>query len=35
MMFITEMKCTFKAVGTPPTLILQPMPVEAEVLLCI
>jgi hypothetical protein len=27
MMFATEMKCTYKAVETPPTLILQPMPV--------
>jgi hypothetical protein len=28
MTFIMEMKCTFKAVETPPTLILQPMLVE-------
>jgi hypothetical protein len=26
MMFIMEMKCTFKAVEPPPTLLLQPMP---------
>jgi hypothetical protein len=27
MMFDMEMKCTFQTVETPPTLMLQPMPV--------
>jgi hypothetical protein len=35
MMFIMEMKCTFKATETPTRLMLQPSLLEADVLLCI
>jgi hypothetical protein len=35
MMFIMEMKCTFKAVETPPTLIHQPMSVVGRGAACI